>query len=136
MAFLFCMTMVAGSFAATPQDVAKLSSGSNYPTHIIGLQDQTCKVGKTANFSGKLQFYQGVWTNAIWRHLTLTVVDNHGNVVSQETRMNNIFTATGHFKVNTKKLSLNPGKYNVIMSYAGNTGINACEATSTLTVTS
>ncbi len=136
MAFLFCMTMIAGSFAATPQDVAKLSSGYSTPTQIIGLQDQTCKVGKTAKFSGKLQFYNGFWFNAIWRHLTLKVVDNHGNVVSEETRMNNIFTATGHFSVNTKKLSLNPGKYNIIMSYAGNTGINPCEATSTLTVNS
>lgn len=75
--------------------------------------------------------------NAAGRHMTLKVINDKGIIISQQTKLNNIFTATGHFKVNTGKLNLNPGVYTIIMSYAGNTKdkYNPCEATSTLTVT-
>jgi len=139
MALLFCISMVGGSFAASPQEVTKLSSGTTFPSQITGLTDQTCKAGQTAKFSGKFSFKQGfIWTPGIWRYMTLKLYNNKGVELSSETKMDNIFTAVGHFKINTKKLSLNPGKYNVVMSYAGNKnqGINPCEATSTLTVTS
>ena len=71
--------------------------------------------------------------------MNLKVYNSKGiQVGDTQRKMNNIFTAVGHFNVDTYKLALNPGKYNVVMSYDGNTeqNINPCEASCTLTVTS
>ncbi len=139
MAFLFCMTMVAGSFAATPQDVTKVSSsGHMYPMQIINLNDATCKVGKSVQVTGTLQQYILSWVNAIWRNMNLKITNDKGVVVYDKTQMNDGCTAQAAFKVDTAKLNLNPGKYTMTMSYAGNEKdhLNPCESTSTLTVTS
>jgi hypothetical protein len=134
--------MVGGSFAAAPasSEVSKVGSYGGYmPSEIVGLNSQTCKAGQTAKFSGRLHYLNGlIWTNGIWRYMTLKVYNNKGVELSSETKMNNIFTAVGHFNVNTREMSLNPGIYNVVMSYEGNdvNGINPCESSCTLTVTS
>ncbi len=145
MAFILCMTMVAGSFAASPQDITKVGNSKMSPTKIADLTDTYCKVGSSVTVTGTLmEFFpkklwiKETWSPLPWRHMTLTIKNNKGEVIYDKSRINNIFSGTAHFKVDAEELNLNPGNYNMVMSYAGNQKdkLNPCEATSTLIVTS
>lgn len=52
--------------------------------------------------------------------MNLKITNDKGVVVYDSSKMNNGCTAQVAFKINTKALNLNPGKYTMVMSYAGN----------------
>ncbi len=138
MALLFCISMVGGSFATSPQEVTKIS-GSNYVMEITGLHDYDVKAGKDVKITGTLkQLVAGVWWAAIYRYMDIDIIDSHGVVKYSHEQINNGVTGQVKFDIDTKKLSLNPGVYTIKVSYGGDpkNHLNPCEATSKLTVNS
>ena len=62
------MTMVAGSFAASPQDITKMGNSKMSPTKIADLTDTYCKVGSSVTVTGTLMdFSKKLWIKKLGR---------------------------------------------------------------------
>jgi hypothetical protein len=113
MAFLFCMTMIGGSFAATPLH------------HTSICQDQffySVHVGDEVKVKACLLNYgsDGVFQKMPLRYLDFGIYDDNGTLLHQETVMTSFWLGQwATVTINPEKWNLSPGNYKLKIKYTG-----------------
>jgi hypothetical protein len=140
MAFLFCITMLGGSFAASPQVVTSKLSTLHYDTKITGLKDSyDVKINQTVEMSVILkEKVAGCWDQVPNRTIHFDVINDKGEVIQQIAEDSSFWTATATTKIDTSSKLYKPGKYQVKVHFDGekycSSILNPCDTYTTLTI--
>jgi len=124
MAFLFCISMVGGSFAYASETC---------PTKLTDLTGHSIQKGQTATFHTTLWsetqtgFIKNSWSKVLNKPVTYSVSDSNNNVLFTETKT----TSTGWdgtmgettFKVDTKSHGMDAGLYHITAKFNGATNV-------------
>ena len=105
------------------------------PTKIVGLHNYYIKSGDNVDVEATLQVYQNqlsTWMSMPYRELNFYLYNSDGKLEWQDSKYTGFFTDYGMARetINTKSLSLSPGKYILTVKYGGNcfSGMNHYEA--------
>jgi hypothetical protein len=117
MAFIFCMTMVGGSFAATP---GTNTAHELKPMLIIqsSLYHEV-KAGKEVKVQAALCQDNGLRKTLYFRYLDFGIYDMDGKLITHEISITHGIHQLATVNINPDKWNLSPGHYKLKIKYDG-----------------